>query len=192
LRTFFAAAVILLLISTPACAAGDAERGRAKAEICLGCHGENGNSTTELTPSLAGQPETFTTLQLILMRERLRQVPVMQEAVRELNDDDIADLAAYFAELPPLPSAAPPDEAKLARGGEFAQRLRCGSCHLNDYAGREQMPRLAGQREDYLLHAMREYRDNQRTGTDTSMSGVLYGLSNDDLAALAHYLAQRR
>jgi cytochrome c553 len=193
LQIFFAAAAAtLLLFSEPACAAGDAARGRAKAEICLGCHGENGNSTTELTPSLAGQPETFTTLQLILMREGLRQVPVMQEVVRDLSDDDIADLATFFAQLPPLPSDAPPVAAKLTRGDELAQRLRCASCHLSDYAGREQMPRLAGQREDYLFHAMHEYRDNQRVGTDTSMSGVLYGLSDADLAALAHYLAQQR
>jgi cytochrome c553 len=53
------------------------------------------------------------------------------------------------------------------------------------------MPRLAGQREDYLLHAMRQYRDNQRIGTDTQMSGILYGLSDDNLAALAHFMAQQ-
>ena len=75
------------------------------------------------------------------------------------------------------------------RGQALSQRMNCGVCHLPDYRGREQIPRLAGQREDYLLGALREYRDNKRVGTDTSMNAVVYAVPNADLAALAHYLA---
>lgn len=84
------------------------------------------------------------------------------------------------------------DAARFAQGRTLSQRLRCGVCHLSDYRGREQMPRLAGQREDYLLTSMQEYRDSRRSGTDTNMNAVLYGLSEAELAALAHYLAQQR
>lgn len=171
---------------------GDAERGRAKAAGCAACHGADGNAAIENIPSLAGQPATFTTLQLILFREGIRQVPAMQDAAKPLTDPDIADIAAYYARLPPRPAPALRNAERFARGEALAQRMMCGTCHLPSYAGRQQMPRLAGQREDYLLHSMREYRDNKRAGTDTSMNGVLYGVSDDDLAALAHYLAQLR
>jgi cytochrome c553 len=183
----------LVLVPSMAEGAGDSERGRAKAmQVCAACHGADGNSTLENIPSLAGQPETFTTLQLILFRERIRRVPAMQDAAKPLTDGDVADLAAHYARLAPRPAPGARDEEKFKKGAALAQRLRCATCHEPNYAGREQMPRLAGQREDYLLHSMREFRDSKRSGTDTTMSGVLYGLSEADLAALAHYLAQLR
>jgi cytochrome c553 len=182
-----------MLCAANAEAAGDVERGRAKAaRACAACHGADGISTLENIPSLAGQPETFTTLQLILFRERIRLVDAMLEVSRPLTDGDIADLAAHYARLPPRPSAGPRDAAKADQGAALAERLRCATCHERSYAGRDQMPRLAGQREDYLLRSMQQYRDNQRTGTDTTMQGVLYGVSDADLAAMAHYLAQLR
>jgi cytochrome c553 len=182
----------MTLLAAPAAAAGDAERGRAKAASCAACHGVDGNSQIEIIPSLAGQPETFLTLQLILFRERIRVVPAMNDAAKPLGDDDIADLAAHYARLAPRSAPGARNEAAFARGAALAQRLNCASCHGSDYSGREQMPRLAPQREDYLLHSMREYRDNLRIGTDTTMNGVLFGLSDQDLAALAHFLAHRR
>jgi cytochrome c553 len=184
---------LLLLAAGAAHAAGDAERGRAKAQqVCAACHGADGNSTLENIPSLAGQPETFTTLQLILFRERIRVVDAMMEVSKPLTDADIADLAAHYARLPAKAPAAPRNEERFKQGEALAERMRCANCHERNYAGREQMPRLAAQREDYLLHSMKQYRDNQRTGTDTTMQGVLHGVSDGDLSALAHYLAQLR
>jgi cytochrome c553 len=186
-------AAVTALGAPDAHAAGDVERGRAKAaQVCAACHGADGNSTQENIPSLAGQPEPFTTLQLVLFRERIRLVDAMQEVSRALSDADIADLAAHYARLAPRPAAGARDAAKADRGAALAERLRCATCHERNYAGREQMPRLASQREDYLLHAMKQYRDNQRTGSDTTMQGVLSGLSDADLSAMAHYLAQLR
>ena len=186
-------AALALFCAANAEAAGDVERGRAKAaQVCASCHGADGNSTMDNIPSLAGQPETFTTLQLILFRERIRLVDAMLEVSRPLTDGDVADLAVYYARLPPKPGPGARDAAKADHGAALAERLRCATCHERNYAGRDQMPRLAGQREDYLLHSMKQYRDNQRTGTDTTMQGVLYGLSDADLAAMAHYLAQLR
>ncbi len=172
--------------------AGDAARGRQRAaDPCANCHGEAGISETEGVPSLAGMPEEFITLQMILFREQLRNAPPMPEFARGLTDQQVEDLAAFYASL--RPEAAPDrrerDEALAARGRELAERNRCGICHLPDFRGRNQMPRLAGQREDYLVHALTQYRDNQRVGTDTQMNAVVYGMSDSDLAALAHFLA---
>lgn len=144
------------------------------------------------SPSLAGQPAVFLTLQMILFREGIRQFPPMNDALKEIGDQDIEALAAFYASQALEPESASRDAARFATGRALSERLRCGVCHLPDYRGREQMPRLAGQREDYLLTSMQEYREGRRSGADTSMNAVLYGLSEADIAALAHYLAQQR
>ena len=193
-RILGVAAVLAAAFASPTPAA-DAGRGRTLAEErhCTSCHGADGRSATPGVPSLAGMPEQVVVLQMIIMREGLRVVPAMMEFAKGLTDSQIEDLGAFFAGLPPGPpdDRGPPDPARMRAGAALSERLRCGACHLPDYRGREQMPRLAGQREDYLLHALTQYRDNQRTGTDTQMSGLLYGLSDADLAALAHYMAQQ-
>ena len=79
----------------------------------------------------------------------------------------------------------------MKRGTELAAQMHCGQCHLPNYRGRAQMPRLAGQREDYLVDTMRLYRDNKRTGADTTMAEILRGVSDADIRALAHFLARR-
>jgi cytochrome c553 len=186
-----AVTTIFIFLAT-ANAEGDPARGQAKAEPCLACHGETGNSAIELTPSLAGQPESYLFLQLFLFREKLRQVEAMMPFVEGRSDQDLEDLAAYFSSLTPEPPGGPSDAARLARGAELSKALHCGSCHLPDYTGRAQMPRLAGQREDYLRHAMQQYQANERAGADTSMTAVLYGLSPEDIDALAHYMAHQR
>lgn len=186
------ALVLGCLAATPASGAGDAARGRAAAEQCVACHGKSGNSTMENTPSLAGQPPAFLFLQLFLIRDGLRPLPAMKPFVDGRSDQELEDLAAHYAAQTLEPSDAPRDAALYARGAELSPRLRCASCHGLHYAGQEQMPRLAGQREDYLLHAMRQYQTNERFAADTSMVAVLYGLPPEDLAALAHYMAQQR
>lgn len=74
----------------------------------------------------------------------------------------------------------------------LVQKQHCGSCDLPDFSGRQQIPRLAGQREEYLVASMLAYRDNRRTGGDTIMAAALYGASDADIRALAHYLARLR
>lgn len=187
-------AAAILAAATPLRAA-EIARGRAVAQErqCHSCHGEDGRSGLANIPSLAGMPEQVVVLQMIIMREGLRVVPAMAPFARGLTDEQIEDLGAYFASLPPGPPAdrGAADPTLFAAGQALAGRMHCGTCHLSDYRGREQMPRLAGQREDYLRHALTQYRDNQRIGTDTQMSGVVYGLSDADLTALAHFMAQQ-
>ena len=170
-------------------APGDAARGESKATACGSCHGERGRAPLEGMPSLAGQPEVFLTLQLILLREGLREVPQMAAFTKGLSDGDIADIAAHFARQAPSKNGAARNGELFARGAALAKTMNCGSCHLAGYGGQRQMPRLAGQREDYLVASMKAFRDNRRTGTDTSMNGVLYLVPDSDIRALAHYLA---
>jgi cytochrome c553 len=156
---------------------------------CGACHGEDGNSQQEKIPSLAGQPEFFVLNQLFLMREGVRVVEPMMPFVKELTDEELDALAKHFAKLPPKAGDEKIDPAMAQRGEELAGPLRCASCHLLDLSGQNQMPRLAKQRVDYLIHSLTEYRNNTRTGSDTLMNNVVAGRSDADLAALAHYAA---
>jgi cytochrome c553 len=161
--------------------------------LCATCHGADGNSETPGVPSIAGQPKLFLETQLVLFREELRRSPQMQPAVSGLSDKEIVRLAAHYAALPARTvTSGPTDGAQVKRGTALAQQLHCGSCHLPDFRGQKQIPRLAGQREDYLNESMRAYRDNRRTGGDTIMAATLYGVSDADISALAHYLARLR
>lgn len=162
-----------------------------RIEQCGACHGENGNSQMEKIPSLAGQPEFFITNQLILMREGVRRIEEMEPFVKDLTDPDIVDLAKHYAGLAAKPSDEPVDTALVERGAKVAVARRCASCHLPDLSGQEQMPRLAGQRIDYMIEALKAFRDNTRSGADTTMTAAVYGLSDADLEALAHYSASK-
>jgi cytochrome c553 len=161
----------------------------SRIQQCGFCHGEDGNSKTKNLPSLAGQPEFFILNQLFLMREGVRVVETMTPYVRDLKDVEIEALARHFAAQEPKAAEEKPDPELSRRGRELAIGLRCASCHLPNLAGRQQMPRLARQRVDYLIYSMKEFRDNKRSGADTLMSNVVAGLSDEDLTALAHYAA---
>lgn len=158
---------------------------------CQTCHGEDGVSKIENTPSLAGQPEFFILNQLFLMREGVRKVEAMEGLTKDLTDDDLQKFATYFSKLPPKASGEAVDPELVKRGEALSTRMRCGSCHLPTLAGQEQMPRLARQRIDYMFEAMKAYRDNRRSGADTAMTAVIVGASDADLKALAHYASQR-
>ena len=173
---------------------GAAPTGAASFEertaTCLACHGPGGQSVIPGTPSLGGQPSFFVIAQLFLFRRGGRSSAPMTEAARDLTDDDLRAFGAWVSRLPPpRPPADPPDAARFARGRQLTQRHPCGVCHNPDFSGREQMPRLAHQREEYLLDAMRQYKSGTRIGYGAAMATELSGLSDNDLQDLAHYLA---
>ena len=170
-----------------ASAQGVAERAR----LCAACHGEDGNSRMPNIPSLAGQPEFFIINQLFLMREGVRMIEAMAALVKDLKDDDLQALAKHYAAQPAKPSGEPIDAALAQRGGEIAGPRRCVSCHQPSLAGADQIPRIAKQRVDYLIIALKEFRDGRRPGADTLMSAAVAGLGDADLTALAHYAASR-
>jgi cytochrome c553 len=158
---------------------------------CAACHGAGGVSGVPQFPSLAGQPRMFLETQLVLISEGLRDVPTMAPLMKGMSDETIGALAAYFAAQPPPkppPGVAPKPELQRA-GAAIAERALCGTCHLPDYRGQQQVPRLAGQQEAYLLASMQQLRDAPGPGRDTVMAATLRGMSDADLGALAHYLA---
>lgn len=192
-RAAWAAALLAAMLAGPA-AAQDAARGAALAEArgCAACHGAGGRSETPRVPSLAAQQADFTALQMILFREGIRQVPEMTAAAAGLTDREVADLAAHYAALPPAPAErAARDAARAEQGARLAATRHCTSCHLPDWTGQSNVPRVLGQREDFLAMTLVAYRDGLRVGADTLMNGTLHGMSDADLAAIAHYLAQK-
>src|SRR5580692_5312693 len=176
--------------SSPAHAA-DIAAGKEKAELCVGCHGEAGISQTENIPSLAAQPDQFIQWQLVFFRAGSRKNEQMQPIVEQINNDDIRNLGAYFASLTPPKAAQPDDNPDLsAKGAQAAVGRRCASCHGDTFAGTKAVARIAGQREDYLLKALRDYKTGVRSGGGmAAMADVAYPLSEEEITALAHYLA---
>jgi len=158
---------------------------------CLACHGEKGVSENPEVPSLAGMPADFTLIQLFLFRQGTRKIEIMNDVAKTMTDDDLRKFADYFAKLPkPAPQGGVPDPAIAARAQAVIAKNHCNSCHNPDFSGREQMPRLAAQREDYLLKAMRDYKAAQRPGYDATMDEAIRPVTDADIVDLAHYLAR--
>ncbi|HXL67348.1 MAG TPA: c-type cytochrome [Xanthobacteraceae bacterium] len=178
------------VIAAFALLAGAAAAIEEKVAPCFSCHGERGVSQVPETPTLAGQPAYFLLIEIFQFRERLRQIPIMNEAVKGLSNDEMKAMADYLAGLaPPRPLADGGDRTRLERGRALVAAHHCGFCHNPDFSGREQMPRLAGQREDYLRKALRDYKSGARPGYDPMMAMVLYPVSETDIDDLAHLLA---
>jgi cytochrome c553 len=189
----FSAWLFALLAGAQAASAADAAAGKAAAEGCAGCHGANGISQTELTPSLAGEPDDYIQWQLVYFHRGARKNELMEAIAKALTNEDIRNLGAYYASLPPpKPAAAPASDALAQTGAKLATQHRCTSCHGDDYAGVGPAARLADQREDVLLKALRDFKSGTRVGSGVaSMADVTYDLSDSDMQALAHYLALR-
>jgi len=171
--------------------AADVAAGKEKAALCIGCHGEGGISQIENIPSLAGQPDQFIQWQLVFFRAGTRKNEQMQPIVEQINNDDIRNLGAYFAALTPPKATKPDDNLDLStKGAQAATGRRCASCHTDSYAGTKAVARIAGQREEYLLKALHDYKSGVRSGGGmAAMADVAYPLSEEEIVALAHYLA---
>src|SRR5580698_2897950 len=171
--------------------AADIAAGKEKAELCAGCHGDNGISQTENVPSLAGQLDQFIQWQLVFFRAGTRKNEQMQPVVEQLNNDDIRNLGAYFASLTPPKAAKPDDNPDLSKkGAQAAAGRRCASCHTDSFTGTKAVARIAGQREEYLIKALHDYKSGVRAGgAMAAMADVAYPLSEEEITALAHYLA---
>jgi cytochrome c553 len=180
----------LLAATAVSVRAADVAAGKEKAELCAGCHGDNGISQTENIPSLAGQPDQFIQWQLVFFRAGTRKNEQMQPIAEQLNNDDIRDLGAYFSSLTP-PKGPKDDDPDLSeKGKQAAAGRRCASCHTDSYAGTKAVARIAGQREEYLVKALHDYKSSARSGGAMAvMADVAYPLSDEEITALAHYLA---
>ena len=165
---------------------------REKLETCAACHGENGVSPNQDVPSLAAQPGLFTQWQLVYMRDGTRKVEAMEEVVKNMTDSDIRFYGSYFASLPPpVPEHSKPAEAASAEVINLMKPRRCANCHEETMAGKGEMPRLAGQREDYLVKALRDYRSNSRRGRGQAvMVEIVSTLTDNDIKLLADYVSR--
>ena len=185
------AAFVLLIGNGPAPAA-DVAAGKTLAEGCAGCHGADGVSVTELTPSLAAQSDEFVQWQLVYFRSGARKGEIMGPIAQSLTNEDIRNLGAYYASLPPPKPTAPAD-ALAQQGQKVAAQHRCKSCHSDDFNGFRAAARLSSQREDVLLKALRDYKAGKRVGSGVaSMADVTFELTDDDLKALSRYMASRQ
>ena len=179
--------VLVLLTALPVAAAALDER----LALCLACHGEQGQSVIPEVPSLGAQPAFYVMVQLYMFRERLRTVGPMHDMIHGLSDNDLRRMAETIAELPPpRPVGEPGDPARLERARTLIQQHRCNFCHAANFAGAENVPRLAGQREDYLVKTLREYKNNTRRGYDPAMAEVLYPITDEQIGDLAYFLAR--
>jgi cytochrome c553 len=191
MRIAFVSVLSAAMIFGPAAYAADAAAAKEKAEMCAGCHGDNGISQTENIPSLAGQPDQFLQWQLVFFRGGSRKNEQMQPIAEAIGNEDVRALGAYFAALTPPKAATPDDNPDLSRkGAQAAVGRRCASCHTDGFAGTKAVARLAGQREEYLVKALHDYKSGVRTGgAGAAMTDVAYPLSDEEITALAHYLA---
>ena len=185
--------VLAAMLSATSAHAADIAAGKAKAtEICAACHGENGISVTENTPSLAGQPDQFIQWQLVFFKGGARKSDIMNPVAEVLSNEEIRNLGAYYASLTPPQGAKPDDNPDLSKKGEMAAKgRRCASCHTDSFAGTKAVARIAGQREEYLVKALHDYKSGIRSGGGgAAMADVAYPLSDEEITALAHYLSR--
>ena len=188
-RRISVAVVLLFAASQPLLGDTFAERMAA----CLGCHGENGQSPQPVVPSLGGQPAPYLLIQLYLFRENQRastyrkddhMVEIMSEMTKGFTDDDLRTFSEFLSKLA--------DPVRMQTGRALITEHRCNSCHNLDLTGRESVPHIANQREDFLVKTLREYRDNIRHGYDGVMASVLAPVDDAQIADLAYYIARFR
>jgi cytochrome c553 len=179
------------LVSCGLASAADVAAGKAMAAGCAGCHGEDGVSQAPLTPSLAGQPDDFVQWQLVFFRSGSRKSEIMEPIAQSLANAEIRNLGAYYASLPPpKPQPASASDELARNGARLAAQHRCKSCHGDDFAGAGAAARLADQREDVLLKALRDFKSGTRIGSGVaSMADATFDLTDGDMQALAHYMA---
>ncbi len=164
-----------------------------RAAPCLACHGEKGQSETPEIPSLGGQPAPYLLIQLYLFREKQRSVEIMNEMTKAFTDDDLRAFSDFVAKLPPPPPPADTgDAARMRAAGALITQFRCNNCHGLDLVGRDNVPRIADQREDYLVKTLREYKNSTRHGYDGAMAEVLAPVTDAQIVELAYYIARFR
>jgi len=186
-----AALVAAILIATvfftrEAVADGDVEAGKQIGYSCLGCHGIDGYRNaypSYRVPKLGGQKAAYLEIALQGYRQDKRSHPTMTGQASSLSDQDIANVAAYFASI---------GGGTVAAGGSKGVSLdkaqACTACHgQNGVSVNALWPTLAGQHEDYLVQALSSYRDGSRT--DPVMSAQAALIAAEDVAILAKYFA---
>ncbi|MFS2200159.1 cytochrome c [Pseudomonas sp. Pseusp3] len=178
---------------------GDAKVGQAKAAVCGACHGPDGNSMAPNFPKLAGQGERYLTKQLHDIKSGKRTVLEMTGLLTNLSDQDLADIAAYFASQKGSVGAADPKVVArgeaLFRGGDLTKGMpACTGCHSPNGAGNAPagFPHLGGQHAQYIAKQLTDFRKEEggrnNDGDTKPMQTIAKKLSDEDIAAVSSYI----
>ena len=196
MKRALAAMTALLLLCGTVAADGDAEVGRAKSASCSACHGADGNSLNAAWPSLAGQHAKYTVIQLQAFKDGNRQDAMMTPMAAPLSDQDIQDIAAFYATQSMSPKQADPDKVRLGqaiyRGGNMEeQAAACIACHGPGGSGNPPAgyPAISGQHAVYIATQLKAYKaGTRRSDASQMMRNVAAELSDDQIDAVASYV----
>ncbi len=184
-------------------AQASAERGKTKTTTCVACHGLDGKGITPDIPNIGGQYETFLLEELLEYKEAASGVPgqgranpIMSGMVASLSDEDLADLAAYYAEQPVAVGQADPELVawgeRVYRGGIVSEEVpACIGCHGPQGEGNElaNFPKLSGQNATYLASQLKAFKEGTRGGgTNDIMHSVVHHMTTEDMEAVASYI----
>jgi cytochrome c553 len=161
----------------------------AKAAMCTGCHGENGNSSMPNTPSLAGQNARYIYMQLRDFQEGRRHNDMMSPMTAGLSKADMQELANYFSEQKLTNKRFKADPVKVKKGIDKADETLCAMCHLGEFKGQNEIPKVAGQNFDYVVKTLKDFKAKDRNNDAGNMTSVASTLSDEDIENLAHYIA---
>ena len=187
-RTFLGGLVVVMALFPLAAQAQSIEE---KAQICAACHGENGVPTPQAfpVPVIWGQNLGYLFFELRDFKSGARKNDVMTPIAQSLEQSDLLALATYFSKKP-WPNLQQPhataDEAAVAQRANAS--VVCTSCHQEGFKGDSVQPRLAGQERGYLAKTMTDFATGAR-GNNPGMTGFMKGLTQQDIGAMATWLA---
>lgn len=161
--------------------------GKRAAFFCENCHGETGNSPLPNVPNLAGQNPVYLLNQIEKFGDGRRNDPFMSGLVKLLKPEERFHMSVFYAGQKVVPT--PAKDARLAKVGQEHYQRACRGCHGADARGSKEVARLAGQRADYLVTALKGYRTGQGTRSDPTMTSLARKLDERQIQALSVYLS---
>jgi cytochrome c553 len=199
LKTFVASATFAVSLGASAQVAGDVKAGATKAAMCIGCHGIPGyqNSFPEIhkVPKISGQTEKYIASALVAYQKGDRKHPTMRGIAGSLTEQDIADLAAFYAgHNPGVTAPEAPSKAPSAAVAALIEKGACISCHGANFSKPidPSYPKIAGQYADYLYVALKSYtvEGNAVVGRSNGiMGGIAKQFTLAELRQMANHLA---
>lgn len=161
---------------------------RTKAQVCFGCHGPDGNSQSADYPILAGQSWRYIYIELKDFKEGRRSDPQMSPMAAMLSTEDMMLLGQFFAARKQAPIKFQADPAKVEAGRKTSDAALCPMCHLGDFVGQNEIPRVAGQWPQYIKKQLTDFRARRRTNDAGNMTSVAATLSDADIENLSQYI----
>lgn len=161
----------------------------AKSDSCAHCHGTDGNSSSGLYPSLAGQTKEYLFRQIMAFKDGKRKNAMMSPSVGIVSEQDAHDLAEYYNSQNMLRGSFKQDPALVAQGKKVAEEAQCAVCHQVGFKGLNEIPRISRQKHTYVIKQLKDYRDGVRVNDDGVMAATVKNLTDEQIEALGHYLS---